>query len=177
MKKAIIIFSMIITFLIIYFLQANFFNWFTIARVKPNIFVIFIVFIALFASKEVSITFSIIAGIFLDAVIARKVGISGIMFAIISILGMYFDKNFSKDSRLTVILIITGATFLYETGMYLINTLIAGAVIEIIPYAKILFIELLYNILITIIIYPAIKTLGHYIEEQFKGNKILTRYF
>lgn len=177
MKKAITIIAMIITFLIIYFLQANFFNWFTIARVKPNIFIIFIVFVALFASKEVSIAFSIIAGIFLDAVIAKKVGISGIMFGIITILGIYFDKNFSKDSKITIILMISGATFLYELGMYIINILISGAILEIIPFIKILLIEILYNILITIIIYPAIRLAGHYIEEEFKGNKILTRYF
>ena len=177
MKKTIIIFSMAIMFLIIYFLQANFFTWFTIAGIKPNVFVILIVFIALFASKEVSITFSIISGIFLDAIIAKKVGISGIMFGIISILGIYFDKNFSKDSRLTVILIITGATFLYETGIYIINTFITGAMLEIIPFIKILLIEILYNVLITTIIYPLIRIAGHYVEEEFKGNKILTRYF
>lgn len=177
MKKTIIIFAIIIIFFIIYFLQANFFTWFTIAGIKPNIFVILIVFIALFASKEVSITFSIISGIFLDAIIAKKVGISGIMFGIISILGIYFDKNFSKDSRLTVILIITGATFLYEIGIYIINALISESILELIPFIKILLIEILYNALITITIYPLIKRAGHYVEEEFKGNKILTRYF
>lgn len=177
MKKVLIVVSMIITFLIIYFLQANFFSWFTIAGVKPNVFVIFIVFLALFSNKEISITFSVISGIFLDAVIAKKVGISGIMFGIIAILGIYFDKNFSKDSKLTIILMITGATFLYESGTYIINTLLTGAIIEILPFTKILLIEILYNILITIIIYPIIRMTGHYIEEECKGNKILTRYF
>ena len=149
MKKTLIILVMIITFLIIYFLQANFFNWFTIAGIKPNIFIIFIVFISLFASKEVSITFSIIAGIFLDSVIAKKVGNSGIVFGIIAILGIYFDKNFSKDSKLTVILMIIGATFIYETVIYIINTFLAGSVIEIVPFIKILLVEILYNVLIT----------------------------
>lgn len=177
MKKALIILALIVSFLLIYFLQSNFFNWFTIAGIKPNTFVIFIVFIALFASKEISIPFSIIAGIFLDAIIAKKVGVSGIMFGIIALAGIYFDKNFSKDSKITIILMITGATFLYETGTYFINIFLLGSAIEIIPFIKIILVEILYNILLTIIIYPIIKVTGNYIEENFKGNKILTRYF
>lgn len=177
MKKVLSVLIMIVVFLLIYFLQANFFNWFTIAGIKPNIFIIFILFIALFASKEVSIGFSVLAGVFLDAIIGKKVGISGIMFGIISLLGIYFDKNFSKDSKLTIILMITGATFLYEIGVYVINALILTSTIEIISFLKILLVEILYNILITIIIYPLFRSVGNLVEEIFKGNKILTRYF
>jgi len=176
-KNVFITIAIIITFILIYFLQANFFSWFTIAGVKPNIFVILIIFIALFASKNLSIPFAIIAGIFLDAVIGKKVGISAIMFGIIAILGIYFDKNFSKDSKLTIILMIVGSTILYETGMYLINVLSTAGTLELVGFAKILAIEVIYNIFITIILYPIMRRAGHYIEEETKGTKILTRYF
>lgn len=42
---------------------------------------------------------------------------------------------------------------------------------------KILFIELLFNTLITIIIYPIIKKAGYYIENLFDDKFVLTRYF
>ncbi len=177
MKKLLIVFIMIIVFLLIYFLQANFFNWFTIAGNKPNVFIILILFISLFASKEISISFSILSGIFLDALIAKKVGISGIMFGIITVLGIYFDKNFSKDSKLTIILMTIGATIIYEIGTYVLNSILQGAQLEILPFIKILSIETLYNVLITIIIYPIFRVAGNIVEENFKGNKILTRYF
>ena len=164
MKKLLIVFIMIIVFLLIYFLQANFFNWFTIAGNKPNVFII-------------SISFSILSGIFLDALIAKKVGISGIMFGIITVLGIYFDKNFSKDSKLTIILMTIGATIIYEIGTYVLNSILQGAQLEILPFIKILSIETLYNVLITIIIYPIFRVAGNIVEENFKGNKILTRYF
>ena len=49
--------------------------------------------------------------------------------------------------------------------------------LEILPFIKILFIEIIYNLLITIVIYPLIQRLGHALEEIFKTKNILTRYF
>ena len=44
-------------------------------------------------------------------------------------------------------------------------------------FIQILLIETLYNVLITIVIYPLMQNVGYKIEEEYKGNKILTRYF
>ena len=55
-----------IIFLIIYFLQANFFSWFNLAGVKPNIFIILVLFIGLFGGRKVALTYGIIIGIFID---------------------------------------------------------------------------------------------------------------
>ena len=48
MKKAIAIISLIIAFFVIYFLQTNFFTWFTIGGIMPNLFIILVLFIGLF---------------------------------------------------------------------------------------------------------------------------------
>ena len=37
--------------------------------------------------------------------------------------------------------------------------------------------EILFNIILTIILYPIITKLGYRSEKIFKENKILTRYF
>lgn len=73
MKKAIIYITLFIVFLLIYFLQMNFFNWFTIAGVKPNLFVILILIIGLFTGRTNGIICGIIAGLFLDFFIGRSV--------------------------------------------------------------------------------------------------------
>ena len=52
MKKAGIIMLIILAFFIIYFLQANFFTWFNIFGIMPNLFVILILFVGLFAGKK-----------------------------------------------------------------------------------------------------------------------------
>ena len=113
----------------------------------------------------------------LDLFIGKKVGITAIMLGIIGLIGGLFDKNFSKESRLTIILMVVISTVIYEFGSYILGYFIYKYSFEILSFSKILLIESIYNILITIILYPMIQTLGYKIEEEYKGNKILTRYF
>lgn len=177
MKNTAIIIGMIFVFLILYFLQINFFCWFTIAGISPNLFVIFILFIGLFAGKRVGIPLGLILGLCLDFFMNKKIGISGIMLGIIGALGGFLDKNFSKDSRLTIILMTAVMTFIYEFGSYLLNYMIVSINFEIMAFLKIVSIEILYNIILVIILYPLLQRIGYYIEEAFRGKKILTRYF
>ena len=177
MKKTLSIIILIISFFIIYFLQSNFFTFFTIAGVKPNLFVIFVLFIGLFAGKKLGLVLGIIFGFFLDIVLGRQIGISGIMLGVIGLIGEYFDKSFSKESRLTIMLMMAGSTIIYEVGCYIFNIITLGVSVEIISFIKILLIEVLYNLIIAIIIYPLIQKMGHALEEVFKSRNILTRYF
>ena len=52
MKRVIIKISLAIIALIMYLLQSNFFNWFTIAGVMPNILIIYVLFIGLFTNRK-----------------------------------------------------------------------------------------------------------------------------
>lgn len=177
MKKFFINSALILIGFVIYFLQSNLFNWFTIAGVKPNLFVIYILFIGLFGSRSMGIVYGSIIGIFLDLIFEEKIGSNLFALAIIGIIATLFDKNFSKDSRITIMFMVFGSTIFFEVVSYFINYVLYSVNVEILNFIKILVIEVIYNILITIIIYPLIQKLGYYIENEYKGNRILTRYF
>ena len=177
MRKTSIAIGLIFTFLFIYLLQANFFSWFNLAGVKPNLFIILVLSIGLFTGRDFGSAFGILFGLSLDFFIGKSIGISAIMLGIIGFLGGYLSKNFSKDSRITMMVMILLATLIYEIGTYTFNYFINSANIEIMYFVKTLIIELVFNLLITIIIYPLIIKFGYKIEENFKENKILTRYF
>lgn len=177
MKKFLSIIGLILTFFIIYFLQANFFTWFHIAGVKPNLFVLLVLFIGLFMGNKLGFVFGLLFGIYIDLVIGKAVGISGIMLGIVGLLGEYLDKSFSKDSRVTMILMIAGSNAIYEIGQYLFQILRWNVSIEIFHFIKILIIEIIFNIVLVIILYPLIQKAGNYIEKLFKNKSVLTRYF
>lgn len=177
MKKAIINISLIVTIFIIYLLQANFFSWFHIAGIMPNLFVIIILFIGLFANKTMGTIYGLIVGLLLDFIIGTKIGINTIGLGLIGFLAAVFDKNFSKDSRMTITVMVVVATAIFELLSYILNYVLVSINIEIINFVKILLIEIIYNLMITIIVYPLIQKFGYYIENEYKGNKILTRYF
>ncbi len=177
MKKTITIIGLAMTFLIIYFLQANFFSWFTIAGIKPNLFIILVLFISLFIGMKYGIGFGLIFGLFLDIVIGKSIEINTIMLVCVAILGGYFDKNFSKDSRITIMLMVIGSTFIFEIGSYILSIIILNTNIEIISFIKIVIIEVFYNAILTAILYPLMQIVGYKIEDIYTGQKILTRYF
>ena len=177
MKKFIINLTLIIIGFIIYFLQSNFFSWFTISGIKPNLFVIYILFIGLFGNKTMGIIYGIATGIFLDLIFEEAIGPNLLGLFLVGIIATIFNKNFSKDSRITIMLMVLGSTIIFEIIAYFTRYVIYSINLEILEFIKILIVEVIYNIIITIIIYPIIQNFGYYIENQYNGSKILTKYF
>lgn len=106
MKKFLIGIAMYIVFIILYFIQADFFGWFTIAGISPNIFIIFILFLGLFTDNLFSIIMALLTGITLDLIVGREACISPIIFSLVAIIAGYFDKNFSKDNKITIMVMV-----------------------------------------------------------------------
>ena len=177
MKKALSILCLILTFFIIYFLQANFFTWFNIATIMPNVYVILVLFIGLFVKRKIGLACGIGFGLYLDIVLGKTIGTSALALGIVGLLGEILSKNFSKDSRFIVCLMVIGTTAVYEIIVYLLTMLRTEGTVEILAFLKILLIEMLFNGLITIIIYPLIKKTGYYLENLYDDKFILTRYF
>lgn len=177
MRKVLTVIGLIIVFFVIYFLQVNIFSTFTIAGVRPNLFVIYVLFIGLFANQIVGISLGVVFGIIIDLLYGKSIGVSAVMLCVIGYLGSYFDKNFSKENKLTIIFMVAGSTFIYEFGSYFLNSIILEFSREYLYFLKIAFLEILYNVLLSIIIYPLIQKVGYVIDRNFKRNNILTRYF
>ena len=177
MKKFLINITLILIGFIIYFLQSNFFNWFTIFGIKPNLFIIYILFIGLFGNRSMGVVYGSIIGIFLDLLFEERIGANLIGLSVIGIIATLFDKNFSKDSRITIMFMVFGTTIIFEVVSYFTRYILYSVNVEILYFIKILLVEIVYNILITIIVYPLIQKFGYYIENEYKGNRILTRYF
>lgn len=177
MKKFLIHLSLILAFIFIYLLQSIFFTNFTIAGIKPNLFVILMLFIGLYTGRSMGIIYGIIYGVLIDLWIGKNIGITSVCLALVGIVGGIFDKNFSKDSRIIIIFIGALSTVLYETAVYILQIILFNINVEVLSFIKILLIETIYNILILVILYPLIRNSGYEIESEIKVDKILTRYF
>lgn len=172
LKKIISIFGIIITFFIIYFLQVNFFSWFNIAGIKPNLFIILILCTGLFMGKKNAFLIGFVMGIFLDLLTSTQIGITSAVFAIIGYVAGYFNKNFSQDNKITVVLIVIGGTVFFEVVVYLYDVLKNAILFEMLAFLKILAIEVVYNVLLTIILYPLIRVFGIWLEGIYKQKTL-----
>ena len=93
MKKALSLFCIFLFFLITYFLQSNFFSWFNIAGVKPNLFIIFMVFIGAFIGKYYGFGIGVFLGLLLDFFIGKVIGINAIILGIAGFIRRISYKN------------------------------------------------------------------------------------
>ena len=124
MRKILTVIGLIIVFFVIYFLQVNIFASYTIAGIRPNLFVIYVLFIGLFANQVLGISLGVVFGLVLDFLYGKAIGPSAVMLCAIGYLGAYFDKNFSKENKITIILMVIGSTIVFELGLYFINSII-----------------------------------------------------
>ncbi len=93
MKKILSFIIIFITFIFIYFLQSNFFNWFNIAGVKPNLFIILSLFVGIFIGKTYGASVGIMLGLLLDLFIGKALGINGIILGIAGFMRRYVYKE------------------------------------------------------------------------------------
>ena len=174
MKKTFDIILVSLIFFIIYFLQSNFFTWFNIAGVMPNLFVILVTIIGLFMKKEFGFGFGIVLGLLLDFFIGTRIGIYSITFGIIGLIAGFLDKNFSKDNRLTLISMISFLTLITELIIVIIGIVFMHMQINILQFLKIVIIEVIFNSIIVLVLYPLIIKLGNRLENDFiRNNKII----
>ncbi len=88
-----------------------------------------------------------------------------------------FTKSLSKDNRITIMLMTSAATFICETISYIIQMILFNLSFELLIYVKIILLEILFNTMLIIIIYPIIKKAGILLEKIFTESKTLTRYY
>ena len=173
MKKIVSILFVVLFFMFIYFLQINFFTWFNIAGVQPNLFIVLILFISLFMGKKYAVILGFIFGYMLDILTCKYIGVNALMFVLIGFVGEYFEKNFSKNSKITILLMVMGATVLIETVTYIYKNISS---LQLIGFIRLLIIEIIFNVMLTIIIYPILARLGYIVENIFKRKKFLAKY-
>ena len=101
MQKFKSILIIILMFFLVYFLQVNFFSWFNIAGVMPNLFITLVLFVGLFVGKKIGIVYGLCVGIILDSLVGRVIGPNAILLGIVGYLGEVYDRNFSKNKKIS----------------------------------------------------------------------------
>ena len=99
------------------------------------------------------------------------------MLGISGLLGGILDKSFSKESRITFMLMTILVTILCEIISYTLQIILLSADSNFINFMKIILIEAIYNAILIIILYPLIQKLGNKTEEIFTETKSFMKYY
>ena len=120
--------------------------------------------------KNGGIGFGFLFGFYIDILNGRVVGISAILFCLIVFLAEYVYKNISNENKATMMLLVASSTLLFESLGYVFYIWKLGVTLELVSFAKILVIEILYNVIITIILYPLIQKGSNILYDIFKNK-------
>lgn len=177
MKRTLVIIVFFIISLFAYFLQSNFFNWYNIAGIQPNLFIILILTIGLYLGEKYGFLLGIILGLLLDLFIGKRIGLNAIMLGIAGLIGGILDRSFSKESRITFMIMTIAVTVLCEVINFTLQIILLGAEPVFMQCMKIIMIEAIYNAILIIILYPLIQKMGNKTEEIFREKKSLMKYY
>ncbi len=120
----------------------------------------------------------VVLGLLLDLFIGKVVGLNAIILGLVGLLGgLLTAKTFSKDNKMTMIVLITLVTLFSEIFSYIYQMILFKYGIDILNFLKIILIEIIFNTLLLIIFYPLLKKAGEKVEKIFTEDKILTRYY
>lgn len=78
---------------------------------------------------------------------------------------------------MTIMIMSIATTVLCELISYVFQIILFKVSIELVAFIKIILLEVIFNAMIIIIIYPIIKKAGTILERVFTKDKILTRYY
>ncbi len=100
------------------------------------------------------------------------------MLGFSGLIGGVLDKNFSKDNRITFVLMTMIVTGLCEIISYTLQIIIINADASILTFLQIVMIEAVFNAFLSIIFYPLIQKTGNKIEDIFNdNNKSFMRFY
>ncbi|MDR0979108.1 MAG: rod shape-determining protein MreD [Lachnospiraceae bacterium] len=176
MKKILVHTLVIIAFFIIYILQANFFNWFNIYGVKPNLFVVLVIFIGLFMGKIEAAVYGTLIGLLYVLLIGKNTSANAVILGLLGYAVGTYRNSFSKENRLNIMIIIASGTIIYEISIYILKIIFSGVSIQILEFLKILSIEILFNTILTIILYPIVLALGEKTDKVIHAKKAMRYY-
>lgn len=117
MKKFGVILSLVGIYFVIYFMQVNFFNWFNINGIQPNLFVLLVLFIGIFINGKVGAIFGFFAGLYTDFLFSNHIGISAVIYTFIGYSGTILENRFSRDSKITILLMSAIVVAIYEFAL------------------------------------------------------------
>jgi len=139
--------------------------------------VVLVLLVGVFIDGKAGAIFGFISGLYTDFLFSNSIGISAILFAIVGYSSTILENRFSSDSKITILIMQSIVTAVYEFALVGYRALFMHAYIDILPFICTLAIEILFNFLFVIILYPLIQKFGLYLGSVFNKKEMLTRYF
>ncbi len=137
-------------------LQSTLFQKITFFGAIPNLFLIYVVCISCYSTKKEGCILGFLAGIILDLIIGKAIGVNAVLMMILAFsVTSFFENVIRNNTFLITLLLVFVSTFFYEMLYYIVTflgDLHLGTVL-----VKILLPESIYSLIVAVPFYFIIK--------------------
>lgn len=159
-----IIYLFILIFAMVF--QSTFFEYIQLVDIKPNLMLITIVSFAYIRGEKEGGIIGFTGGLLQDCFFGLYVGSNTFIYSVIGYICGNICKGFYKENFFIATGIITGATLIYNFMYYVINILLRGYT-DIFYFMKNIIVpEMVYNALISLLIYNLIFIFNEWLEDK-----------
>ncbi|MBR6252469.1 MAG: rod shape-determining protein MreD [Clostridia bacterium] len=167
MKKILVGLLTIIVLLLFLWLQINVFNYFALFGVIPNIGIILIVAISMYAGKNIGAVTGFIYGLVFDSCFEISFGLYTLLFLLMGYAIGQIKGKFALDNKFSLPIIVAVTTIIVEIiNLIFLNLKQPAFDISFLYVTKVLLLESAYNVLLTLLAYKPLMLLGDIINRS-----------
>lgn len=155
------------------FLQANLLQAIPLNGTSANIGIILISSVGLICGKYIGGVTGLVYGILYDISFGRTIGMYTGLYVLVGYLSGMFNKNFSKDNKVSMIFLISIITALFESIIYLFSVLFRNYDFELQSMLFIISKELIYNTILILMLYKFLIWFGDMINKSKNSYYLL----
>ena len=167
MKKILVVLLTIIVLLLFMWLQINVFNYYALFGVIPNIGIILIAAISLYAGKNIGAVTGFFYGFLFDSCFTTYFGCYTLLFTLMGYAIGQIKGKFALDNKMSLPIIVAISTIIIEIlNLLILNLKQTAFDINIVYILKVLLLESTYNVFLTLLAYKPLMMLGDIINRS-----------
>ncbi len=154
-----------------FLLQSSVFSFFALADIVPNLMIIVTASIALIRGRSEGCVVGFFCGLLLDISTSYYLGVNALCFVVIGFTLGYLNQIYYEEDITLPLILIGVADLLYGIIMYILSFLVRGRFDFLYYLGRIIFPELVYTVILSIIAYRFILLICKKLDK--KGSEDL----
>lgn len=165
-KKILTFLSILLVIIVIFMLQIYVIDNRTLFGVKPNLILILVISVSLWYGLYVGSFFAFAIGLLTDMIFGNTFGLFTISYTIVGVIIGYFNYNYRKENKNSLVYVALFATVIFEFSQSIIYLLITHEFINIFYFLKQIIIASLLNICLSYILYSLLYKINKGINKE-----------
>ena len=166
MKKFLVGLTVFIIIVLSILIQINLLNIIPLAGVSANIGIILVAGIGLMCGRTFGGSIGAVYGLIIDIIFGKSLGLYLFLYMLTGYACGKIGRGVSRENKTTLVVVIGAVTILFEGLAYICGIIFYNYDFSILPIIGIIIKEVIYNIILTMILFKPITLLAEILNKS-----------